>query len=1334
MGKLKQLELENFKSYAGKQIVGPFDDFTCIIGPNGAGKSNMMDAISFVLGIQSKHLRSSQLKDLIYRKDLDSTTARKATVKLIYEASAGEISSDSKGCEMSFSRSISSSGVTSYQIDNKDVTYEVYEKTLSNIGVLVKARNFLVFQGDIESIAQKSPAELAKLIEQISGSELLKDEYTTLLNKKNEIEENILLMMQKKKLFINQRKEVKDQKDEAESFVEKQAELDDVKSKMILWKIWKIKNQVNKKEETAKSIEADLDLINLQEPEIDSLIANEKIELAKTNKSLVKLEKDLMHEQKKVETNKNDINQMNATLSSLLRRQSELKKTFDNIDKDITKQRVTISLMESELDKLNREEYEVKNELSQISTSNSAMSVHLDENHIEDYLSLREQAASLTASDRTKNEIIQQDIKCIQLRLEQLDKDHLNTKQEYEYNEKIYKDYQTRVSQLQQGMQATEEDLKHKKVEKETSVEQFQLNIDNIAKMKVELHELNMKLSEATDDQRRSKHELKEAEAVEAMKRIFSGVHGKLVDLCRPYQKKYAQAIAVAAGRQMDAIVVESKQVASDCINYLKDQRIGSCVFLPLDNLRVQPIPDRLRSLGAKYHVCYDLIECEDKFKSAVAYAVGSTMVCDSLEEAQELCFVKNEKVKAVTLKGHVIGKTGAMTGGSNLRENQDRWRDKEIDEWRTRKQEIDEFLSLHSKSLLDRQNIIELENNYQITQSKLQFTQAEYEIVQQKLIDIQKQMKQKSLDIKAIEKEIETQQEKLTQQTQLFNDIQQGIDQIENQIFNNFSAQLGITNIRQHEEKMINKHQELFNKRKSINERQTDLKTHLEFESKKQFKIVEKRVQTQLNQVDQDIAIKQNENTTLLQKQETLNKSVAKLTKDVNSMKKERNQRNESMKEYQMKKHKLSKEKNSFLNQLSIEEIGFEKLRAQLHEILQKAQIEEIVLPTVDLETNSSDSVSGSSQNISDSQQNESSSSRVDAPVSSGSGGKGSGHRGSSFWHDNLLKWEGGTQSQSQQRKTADKESSEESSASTVSNMRSKGSNSTHFSQSQNTVVRQDVLKMRRVDLSSIEKQHRSKHLNDKQIDQEIENYDTKISALLTDIQNMQPNMHATERYDGVVQRLQETSDDLEEVKREAREISEEFEIVKKKRQELFDTCYQHVSEALSVIYRDLTCSSKHPVGGKAFLSLENTDEPYLSGVRFTAMPPMKRFRDMDQLSGGEKTIAALALLFSIHSFRQAPFFVLDEIDAALDNVNVKKVCNYIRQRSKDFQCLVISLKDIFYENADILVGVCKDVKSFSSQILTLDMKQYNNIKPPGSSSETLDDVSEEDKSFDAV
>ena len=163
MGRLKRLELENFKSYYGLQIVGPFDDFTCIIGPNGSGKSNMMDAISFVLGVQSRHLRSNQLKELIFRKDSNSPPERKASVKLVYETSESEISGYKKGQLINFSRVVSSTGVSSYKLDDKEVTYEVYESLLQKIGVLVKARNFLVFQGDVESVASKSPQVIIQI-------------------------------------------------------------------------------------------------------------------------------------------------------------------------------------------------------------------------------------------------------------------------------------------------------------------------------------------------------------------------------------------------------------------------------------------------------------------------------------------------------------------------------------------------------------------------------------------------------------------------------------------------------------------------------------------------------------------------------------------------------------------------------------------------------------------------------------------------------------------------------------------------------------------------------------------------------------------------------------------------------------------------------------------------------------------------------------------------------------------------------------------------------------------------------------------------------------------
>jgi len=89
------------------------------------------------------------------------------------------------------------------------------------------------------------------------------------------------------------------------------------------------------------------------------------------------------------------------------------------------------------------------------------------------------------------------------------------------------------------------------------------------------------------------------------------------------------------------------------------------------------------------------------------------------------------------------------------------------------------------------------------------------------------------------------------------------------------------------------------------------------------------------------------------------------------------------------------------------------------------------------------------------------------------------------------------------------------------------------------------------------------------------------------------------------------------------------------------------------------------------------------------------------------KKTVAALALLFAINSYKKSPFFVLDEIDAALDSNNVNQVSNYIRGRT-DLQCLVISLKDSFYHKSDAIVGIYRNHASECSEVLTVDLTNY--------------------------
>jgi len=220
------------------------------------------------------------------------------------------------------------------------------------------------------------------------------------------------------------------------------------------------------------------------------------------------------------------------------------------------------------------------------------------------------------------------------------------------------------------------------------------------------------------------------------------------------------------------------------------------------------------------------------------------------------------------------------------------------------------------------------------------------------------------------------------------------------------------------------------------------------------------------------------------------------------------------------------------------------------------------------------------------------------------------------------------------------------------------------------------------------------------------------KISSLTAELEKLNPNMRAMERLESVKSRLESTEQDFEDARAAAKEAKEAFNEVKNKRFELFNKAFAHIQEQITHVYKDLTRSDAYPLGGQAYLDIEeDTDTPYLSGIKYHAMPPLKRFRDMEHLSGGEKTMAALALLFAIHSYSPSPFFVLDEVDAALDNANVDKIKKYIREHAgPGMQFIVISLKTGLFQDSESLIGVYRDQDVNSSKTLTLDVSLPGN------------------------
>ena len=264
------LELENFKSYAGVQRIGPFKDLTCVIGPNGSGKSNLMDAISFLLGVQSRDLRSSQLKDLIFRPpdqpahskvsddddddddDESSSTAERpqlrARATLVYEHP------EDADLETRFSRTISAKGVGEYRVNNRAVSFAEYEKELGKIGVLLAARNFLVFQGDVEQLATKTPRQITQLLEQVSGSDELQEPFDASCKAHDEAEAQRKFLCDKVTALKAEAKALRIHTDEARKFQKLLEQKTTVTTDFYLWQLYHIEMDVSEKQDLKRTL------------------------------------------------------------------------------------------------------------------------------------------------------------------------------------------------------------------------------------------------------------------------------------------------------------------------------------------------------------------------------------------------------------------------------------------------------------------------------------------------------------------------------------------------------------------------------------------------------------------------------------------------------------------------------------------------------------------------------------------------------------------------------------------------------------------------------------------------------------------------------------------------------------------------------------------------------------------------------------------------------------------------------------------------------------------------------------------------------------------------
>ncbi|XP_027558306.1 structural maintenance of chromosomes protein 1B [Neopelma chrysocephalum] len=1219
MGYLKVLVVQDFKSWRGQQVIGPFMRFNCIIGPNGSGKSNIMDAVSFLLCEKTANLRVKSVRELIHGAHVGRPVSSTASVKMVYCEEDGE--------EKTFSRVIRGS-CTEFFFNDKAVSRSAYVSELEKIGILVKARNCLIFQGTVESIAMKKPKERTQLFERISNSWELAEEYERKKKKMQQAEEDAQFNYNKKKSVAAERKQAKIEKEEAEHY---QMLIKDLYEERIQLKLFLLYHN----EKDIGFLKNSLDEKNMEAyTKKESLSAAEDSFKAK-KKALGVLNRDLQHMEKEMKTLEASLIQQRPlyikakeNTSYQIKKVEMSKKSLRDKEKQCDKEKQNIKELEIELSDIEKA-WRAFEEKAEEEIKQRAARVELGDSQLERYRELKETARKKVGTLTQQMEKLHWEDKGDQERLK------LNRRKKNEVKEIIkqtveqIEEHKKRIEKLEEYAKLCSESLAEKKQQEELLAEEIETSTVRMAEVNEELNKLVGELQNARMDYHEGRREQMRAEILESLKRLYpDSVFGRLLDLCHPIHKKYQLAVTKVFSRYMTAIVVATQKTARDCIQFLKQERAEPETFLALDYLDVKPINEKLREVkGAKLLV--DVVQTPfAPLKRVIQFVSGNSLVCETVKEAKHIAFDGPVRLKTVSLDGTLFLKSGVISGGSSdLRFKARCWDDKEMNKMKERRDSLIHELKTLMKTKRKEADLKQLRAQSHGTQTRLKYSQSELDLIKKKhLANLYMEKSKLESELLNIESQHDMLNEGIAQRKAKIEEFQTKINEVEDAVFREFCEEIGIENIRVYEQEHVRQQEEIAKRRLEFESQKNRLTAQLEYNRDHLQKVtnsVSKLRETVKKDEAEIVKLREDEEKLLIKVNEMVEEQK-ELKDRLSAHKSQVTKSQTEVEEFRRRMLTLNREATKLQKEAAALETALEEKRLKRHNLLLECKVQDLKIKLL-------------------------------------------------FGTlDDISEIELGTETEDTQTTSGIYEREER--------------------------IQVDYRSLAE-DLKELESE-KDIEARLKQMQQEMK---AKESTLL---KTAAPNLRAVEKLQIARGKFQESIDAFESSRKEARTCRQEFEEVKKRRYELFSRCFEHASIAIDRIYKKLCRNTS----AQAFLSLENPEEPYLEGIGFNCVAPGKRFMPMDCLSGGEKTVAALALVFAIHSFRPAPFFILDEIDAALDNSNIDKVSSFIREQAHEqFQMIVISLKEEFFCKADALLGVCPEHDDIMfSKVLTVDLTEF--------------------------
>mgnify|MGYP001558397036 CR=1 FL=1 len=716
--------------------------------------SNVADLITFVLGKSSaKSMRAEKTANLIYNGCKDSKPFKEAEATVVFDNNDGLFPLSEK--EVAITRIVRQNGNSLYMINNKKMTRQHVVDFLSASSIDPDGHN-IILQGDIVHFMEMRPDERREIIEEIAGISMYQDKKEKAMRELEKFQvkiKEIEIILTERSTYLKELKSERDQavkyRDLEDNIKKSKATLLDLQLKKKRDDLKNVENNIKQHEEQKTKLQ---EKIQSLKNEIDSVkqeikSVSEEIEL-KGEKEQKELHKEVESLKENLSRDKNRLETLQNELLRIDNRKKQLKSDREELGKKISD--IKENTKKLTLDKNN---YDKEEEIiaSRIKGSKGKDGDDLD-SHI-----TRKQEMLYSFKDKEQSFLREKDK--VSYLLDEISKKLvLSSKNNIGDIGKIKKEFKEAADELNKKLN---NDAMYSSQLGKTRRELVEKN-EKLATLKAR----NIGIGERNASDLSIRHILKAG---------INGVFNTVGDLGQ-VDKKYSLALEVAAGPRINAVVVQDDLVASKCIKYLKEKKMGIVAFLPLNKMK--GVSNSPVKKGQGIHgSALDLVQYEPKFNNVFSYVFGNTMVVDNVEVARNIGIGSS---RMVTLDGDLMETSGAMIGGYRKRREGLGFKEKDVN---------DEIIRLegevfHLQNAIDALEQNKTSNEVLLFKLREQKSNLEIEIIKIEkttgVVDVDKlqnEEKELKIQLNKVDKEIENVQQdvsSLGREIQLLRDKKQ--------------------------------------------------------------------------------------------------------------------------------------------------------------------------------------------------------------------------------------------------------------------------------------------------------------------------------------------------------------------------------------------------------------------------------------------------------------------------------------------------------------------------------------------------------------------------------